>query len=167
MAPEPKASRPTPDWVGGKGLLPWTWAVERLAGARHYWIATLRENGLPQARPVDGVWVNGVLGLSIGHGGVQRALQRQDGRFDGTVHTDSAPDVVIVEGTVERVVGRPRADRLPVSDPIAFDVAHAVELYKAKYNEDIPDVVNFAVVPHVVYGWSHDDIKIATKWTFE
>ena len=164
---DPVASRPTPDWLGGKGLLPWAWAAERLTGARHYWVATTRENGFPQSRPLDGVWMNDALGLSIGHGGVQRAKQRSDGRFDVTVHTESAADVVIIEGTLERVVGKGRADRLPVKDGIAFDASRAAELYKVKYDEDIPGVVNFAVVPHVAYGWRDEDVKTATRWRFE
>jgi hypothetical protein len=137
-----------------------------LTSARHYWVATIRENGFPQSRPVDGVWMDDMLALSVGHVGVQRAAQRDDGRFDVTVHTESAANVVIIEGTLERVAGRPRADHRPVADGIAFDGARAAELYKAKYNEDTPDVVNFAVVPRIVYGWKDEDIKTATKWTF-
>ena len=163
---EPVASDPSPHWIGGKGLLPWSWAAEQLTIARHYWVTSIRENGFPQARPVDGVWMDDVLGLSIGHGGVQRAKQRPDGRFDVTVHTESAADVVIIEGTLERVVGQGRADRLPVTDGVAFDASRAAELYKVKYDEDIPGVVNFAVVLQIVYGWRDDDVKTATKWTF-
>jgi hypothetical protein len=92
---EPLASRPTPGWLGGKELLPWSWAAERLEAERHYWVVKVRKDGMPQGRPVGGVWLGEVLGLSIGHGGVQRAVQRIDGCFDVTVHTDSAVDVVI------------------------------------------------------------------------
>jgi hypothetical protein len=146
----------------------WSWAVEHLEAARHYWVATIRKDGYPQARPVDGVWLDGVLGLSIGHGGIQRALQRPDGRFDATVHTESADDVVILEGVIERVAGRPQADRLAVADPVTdFDAKHAAALYKAKYDEDIPDVVNFVIRPRVAYGWRGSNTRSATKWTFD
>jgi hypothetical protein len=53
---EPKASRPHMPGYGildadkGKGLLPWSWAAERLSKARNYWVATARPNGNPHAR---------------------------------------------------------------------------------------------------------------------
>jgi hypothetical protein len=128
---------------------------------------TVRKDGFPQARPVDGVWLDGVLALSIGHGGLQRAVQCPDGRFDATVHTESADYVVILEGTIERVAGRPQADKLAVADPMTdFDSNRAADLYKAKYDEDIADVVNFAMRPSVAYGWRGSNTRSATKWTF-
>ena len=55
---QPKASRPHMPGYGildansGKGLLPWSWATERLAKARNYWVATTRPDGNPHAMPV-------------------------------------------------------------------------------------------------------------------
>jgi hypothetical protein len=49
----PKAERPyMPDYgvldaQSGQGLLPWSWAAERLASARNYWIATARRTDSP------------------------------------------------------------------------------------------------------------------------
>ncbi|MEX0875444.1 MAG: pyridoxamine 5'-phosphate oxidase family protein [Actinomycetota bacterium] len=88
---EPRASRPTPDWLGGEELLPWTWAEENLAAERNYWLVSARRDGFPQARPLWGVWLDGSLFLSVGHAGLQRA-----GRLDGverrvTVHVDDRP----------------------------------------------------------------------------
>jgi hypothetical protein len=34
----------------GTGLLPWSWTVERLAGSRNYWLATVRPDGRPHVR---------------------------------------------------------------------------------------------------------------------
>ena len=46
------------DANGGRGLLPWAWAVERLTRARNYWIATTCPDGLPHCVPVWGVWLD-------------------------------------------------------------------------------------------------------------
>ena len=52
---EPKASRPYMPGYGildaqsGKGLLPWSWAVERLSDGHNYWVETTRPDGRPHA----------------------------------------------------------------------------------------------------------------------
>ena len=148
---EPRASRPTaPDWLGGDDLLPWSWAVERLTEERNYWLVSARTDGFPQARPLWGVWLDDLLYLSVGHAGLQRA----DEKPGVTIHVDSAVDVVIIEGTVVRV-GRKTAA-----------IRRAGELYEAKY-EYSADFVNFVGTPRIVYGWRAEDVKTATKWTFE
>ena len=42
---------------GTDGVLPWTWAEERLAGSRNYWISTADASGRPHSMPVWGVWL--------------------------------------------------------------------------------------------------------------
>src|SRR5262245_61723663 len=36
--------------------LPWSWAAQRLTGARNYWVVTVSAQGRPHALPVWGVW---------------------------------------------------------------------------------------------------------------
>ena len=98
----------------------------------------------------------GVLYLSVGHGGLQRASeQRPDGRRDVQVHVDSAVDVVILEGTIERVAGEPRDGQIAVDDPIPSASERIVERYNAKYEWDATaSLLNFAMRPRVAYGWS-------------
>lgn len=38
------------------GLLPWSWAEERLVPARNYWLTTVDPNGRPHSMPVWGIW---------------------------------------------------------------------------------------------------------------
>src|SRR5271169_6853976 len=60
--PEPKASRPHMPGYGigdeseGSGLLPWTWAEQRLVQSHDYWLATVRPAGAPHVMPVWVVW---------------------------------------------------------------------------------------------------------------
>ena len=164
---EPRASRPTaPDWLGGESLLPWSWADEHLAKERNYWLVSVRRNGFPQARPLWGVWSDGLLYLSVGHAGLQRAEEPEEGRLDVSVHVDSAVDVVIVEGTIERVADEYGGGRFKIPGGVDDEALHrAGELYKAKYDYSA-DFVNFVVRPRVVYGWRAEDVRTATKWTF-
>ena len=46
-----------------EGLLPWSFALERLEKARNYWVATTRPDGRPHTVPVWGVLVDGVGGF--------------------------------------------------------------------------------------------------------
>ena len=40
-----------------EGLLPWSWAEERLVGTRNFWFVTANSVGRPRAIPVWGVWM--------------------------------------------------------------------------------------------------------------
>ena len=40
----------------GSGLLPWSWAAERLAGSRNYWVTSVWPDGRPHSMPVWGMW---------------------------------------------------------------------------------------------------------------
>jgi hypothetical protein len=42
--------------AAGSGLLPWSWAVERLERSHDYWVATIHPDGRPNVTPVWGVW---------------------------------------------------------------------------------------------------------------
>src|SRR5579859_2049245 len=65
---EPEVSRPQapPSYPFGKNLapmLPWSHVVERLEGARYYWLATTRPDGRPHVTPLWGVWIDEALYL--------------------------------------------------------------------------------------------------------
>jgi hypothetical protein len=113
-------------------------------------LVSVRRDGFPQARPLWGVWLDGALYLSVGHAGLQRAAS-PEGQV--TVHVDSAVDVVILEGKI---------DRTPKNDA---SVRRAGEAYAAKY-EYSADFVNFVMRPRIAYGWRAEDVKTATRWTF-
>jgi PPOX class probable F420-dependent enzyme len=48
----------------GSGLLPWSWAEERLTASRNYWVASSWPDGRPHAMPVWGIWHDGALWFS-------------------------------------------------------------------------------------------------------
>ena len=68
---EPTASRPYMPGYGlldatlGTGLLPWSWAVERLTRSHDYWVATVRPDGRPHVMPVWGIWMDDALWFSL------------------------------------------------------------------------------------------------------
>jgi len=60
-----------------EGLLPWSFALERLEKARNYWVATTRPDGRPHTVPVWGVLVDGVVRLVVKLAAVVASLARQ------------------------------------------------------------------------------------------
>ncbi len=134
-----------------EGVLPWSHVTERLEKARNYWVATTRPDGRPHAVPVWGVWVDGVLYFG---GGPDTRWSRNlaaDPRV--AVHLESGDDVVILEGTVDRI-----------TDPSDPRVTRIDDRYEAKYKmrHGIP---LWVLQPHVAFAWSAFPSN-ATRWFF-
>jgi PPOX class probable F420-dependent enzyme len=140
----------------GGGLLPWSWAEERLKAARRYWLATVCPDGRPHAMAVWAVWLDGALRFSTGgHSRKARNLAR-DARC--VVTTESGEEAVVVEGVAERIEARADRDRME-------------RAYADKYGSGYPsDSWLFAVRPVVVFGFieREDEFgRTATRWSWE
>jgi hypothetical protein len=90
------------------GLLPWSHVEGRLHEARVIWIATSGPGGVPHARPVDALYVDGALW--IGGSPETRWVRDLEANPRASVHLGSGMDVVILEGEVEHLAnGAPTA----------------------------------------------------------
>ncbi|HML21763.1 MAG TPA: pyridoxamine 5'-phosphate oxidase family protein [Aggregatilinea sp.] len=136
------------------GVLPWSYATERLAPARNYWVSTTLPDGRPHARPVWGVLVDGVQ--YFGGGPQTRWARNLAARPEVVLHLESGDEVVIVEGTVTKLTEEN-------ADP---DLLTRIDdAYEAKYNMRHGTPV-WQLTPRVAFGWTKfpDD---TTKWVFE
>ena len=101
---DPTAARPYMPGYGisdsDEGLLPFSWAEERLSEALRYWVVTSSPDGAPHVMPVWGVWLDRCLWFSTGGRSRKARNLRADPRC--IVHTDGE-DPVIVHGTAEIV----------------------------------------------------------------
>ena len=86
----------------GHGLLPWSWAVERLEAAHDFWLATTWPDGRPHVMPVWAVWWDDALWFSSGLRSRKARNLEHDGRC--TLTTDDARNPVVVDGDAERIV---------------------------------------------------------------
>jgi hypothetical protein len=77
-------------------------------------------SGHPHTRPVDGVWLNERFYFDTG----SRIAKTLMIHPEGTVHLESASEVVIVEGTAERVTDDPTTRPSPRS--VQPQVPHVV-----------------------------------------
>jgi general stress protein 26 len=162
---KPKISRPhMPGYglpKGSKGLLPWTWAEQRLKKSHNYWITTVKADGSPHSMVVWGLWIDGRFLFSTGSKSVKaRNLAKQP---KCVVATELAHEAAIVEGTAEIADVATRRKMLP--------------LYERKYKFDMGEMKDdilamkepvFAVRPRVVFGlWEKHFVGKSTRWTFE
>jgi hypothetical protein len=162
----PRASRPFMPGYGildadsGRGLLPWDWAVERLAVSRNYWVATTWPDGRPHCVPVWGVWLRGAFYFSSG----ERSRKARNLALNPrcVVCPENGNEAISLEGVAETV-----------SDPAT--ILRFIEAYNPKYSWDLtPETVRalglvFAVRPRKVIGIdaSPDEFqRSATRWEF-
>jgi PPOX class probable F420-dependent enzyme len=142
----------------GTGLLPWSWAQERLTASRNYWVSSVWPDGRPHAMPVWGVWDEDVLWFSSGRRSRKARNLAADPRC--VVTTEDANEPVIVEG---------RAELTHEHDSIA----RVAGLMSAKYESDIS--VEFLsahatirVRPTWAFAIAHDDFTGSpTRWVFD
>lgn len=143
----------------GTGLLPWSWAVERLTRSMDYWVATVRPDGRPHVMPVWGVWMDDRLLFSTGLGSRKARNLRSDPRC--SVTNDEPTEPVVVEGAAAQTTDRATIERYAAAVNAKYDVDISVEFYDPAGNGV------FAVTPHTVVGLVEADFEGSpTRWTF-
>ncbi|HEV3449798.1 MAG TPA: pyridoxamine 5'-phosphate oxidase family protein [Acidimicrobiia bacterium] len=161
---EPHASRPhMPDYGiaaadVGTGLLPWSWATERLAASHDYWLATVWPDGRPHVTPVWGVWWSDAVWFSAG--GRARKTRNLERNPQAVITTDNALEPVIVEGAVARVDD---------ADSIAAFADAVNRKYETSYSvEFFTENVCFQLRPRRAFGLTEADfVGSPTRWTFD
>src|SRR5262245_60501734 len=113
---------------GEDGLLPWSWAEERLTTSHDYWLATTRPDGGPHVMPVWGMWHDTALWFSCYHASRKAINLRSERRC--VLTTDNPREPVVLEG-VASVVTDPATLRL------VLDLENAK--YRTAYGLDMLD----------------------------
>ena len=160
---EPQASRPSmpPEYgiqapTAEQGVLPWTWAVERLAVAHGYWLATTRPDGHPHVAVVWGVWLGNhyYFATSV----ASRKGRNLAANPHRVVCPEDTAEAVIVEGIAEAVTDHAALERFS-------------QAYASKYAEEIDtDLFQvYQVRPVVAFATLSDAERFpttATRWRF-
>jgi PPOX class probable F420-dependent enzyme len=161
-AATPRADRPHMPGYGtlppeeGTGLLPWSWAEERLVATRNLWVATLFPDGRPQLSAVWGTWHAGQALFTCAPTSAKARNLARDPR--ATVATEDANDPVVVEGVAREVTDR-------------AEWAACMDALNAKYPGSYPVDGGtggcYLVSPARAFGLRHDDFAGSpTRWTF-
>ena len=152
---EPQRSRPGFEANYGisedeDGMLDWSWAEDRLAGSRNYWVVTAGADGSPAAAPVWGLWWQGAVVFGTNPRSAKGRNIERDPRV--VVHLESGDEVVILRGEIER------AD---VDESFA-------DAYEAKYDYRPPNTERwFWLRPQRALAWLESDYpRTATRFDF-
>jgi len=155
---QPAASRPYMPGYGvketRKGLLPWSWAKQRLEKSHNYWISTSRPDGSPHLMVIWGLWLDGTFLFSTGDQSRKGKNLAHNPRC--VIGTEKAHEAVVVEGMVE-VNHDPRLRK-------KFN-----RLYQEKYKWDMSTFSDPVHVlrPHLAFGlYEKDFLGKVTRWKF-
>jgi hypothetical protein len=151
--PLPTADRPTvPKEYGvpkhAKDLVPWSHVEERLTAATVYWVATSGPGGMPRVRPVDGIYVDGVL--YVGGSPKTRWARDLEANPQVAVHLDDGYDAVILEGEARLLaagVDPETAERLAAASNAKYP---QYGVTAADYSGPGP----YAIRPRVAFAWT-------------
>jgi PPOX class probable F420-dependent enzyme len=141
----------------GTGLLPWSWAEQRLTASHDYWVATLHPDGRPHVMPVWGVWDGEAFWFSSSPGSRKARNLRRDPR--ATVTTDNADEPVVVEGIVERVGDEASVVAFAELVDAKYGTAYGVDFFLAN--------ATFRLRPTWAFGLLEADFTGSpTRWHF-
>src|SRR5207253_5393321 len=112
----------------GTGLLPWSWARQRLERSHDYWVATTRPDGRPHVMAVWGVWFDEALRFSSSRG--SRRARNLAANPACAITTDNPYEPVVIEA---------RAELVQDVAAIAAFVAETNRKYKTDYSIDFFD----------------------------
>src|SRR3954454_19507337 len=97
-------------WMPGYGVgaspwtpLPWSWAAERLASNRNFWVVTVAAEGRPHALPVWGVWADDEHRFAFSCSPTARKARNLAANPQAVGMTDSTIECLLLEGTAETV----------------------------------------------------------------
>jgi pyridoxamine 5'-phosphate oxidase-like protein len=161
----PQPSRPHAAGYGfpksKKGLLPWSWAEQRLKKSHNYWITTVRPDCSPHTMVVWGLWQDDRFLFSTGSKSRKARNLAKNARC--IVCTEDAHEAVILEGSAEIADVEARRKLIPA--------------YQRKYDWDLSSMQDdllsmkepvFAVRPQVVFGlWEKYFQTKSTRWQFK
>ena len=140
--------------TGTRGLLPWSWAEERLRRSHNYYVTTVRPDGTPHAMPIWGIWVDGRLYFSTG--AQSRKARNLASNPSCVVCTEKAAEAVVVEGTASTINDASRLSDL---------APHYARKYKP-FTLDPRMGAIFEILPKVAFGLDEKKFKSMTRWTF-
>lgn len=143
----------------GTGLLPWSWALERLRESHNFWLATVWPDGRPHLSPVWAVWDEGGLWFSAGPR--SRKIRNIRAGCPVSVSTEDPENPVVVEGIPELVTEHERLVRFVAVVNAKYRTEYPVEFFT-------PDQAVVATVrPERAFGLRASDFDGSpTRWTF-
>lgn len=157
-----------PYLAGDTTPTPWAEARERLTEADTYWLATVRQDGLPHLAPLLAVWVDDALHFVASRTSRKATNLAHDAHC--VIATRREALDLVVEGTVAKVSEEARLHRV-------------AEVYMNKYGWPVtvrdgafyadgaptagpPPYEVYEVIPTTAFGFPWDETFNPTRWRF-
>jgi PPOX class probable F420-dependent enzyme len=143
----------------GGGLLPWSWALDRLRDSHDYWVATVWPDGRPHLMPVWAVWAGGELWFSASLG--SRKIRNIAAGSAVSVSTEDPLNPVVVEGVAEIITELPAIQGFLDGMNGKYGTDYPIEFLDPAKNASV------RVRPRWAFGVAHDDFTGSpTRWDF-
>jgi hypothetical protein len=144
----------------GTGLLPWSWAHERLESSRNYWLTSTWPNGRPHAMPVWGMWHQEEFWFSSSKGSRKAKNLLDNPRC--VVATEDASNPVVVEGTARLITSLEELELMLTLENTKYSTTYGIEMFDPALN------ASFRVRPAWAFGLQAADFTGSpTRWEFE
>ncbi len=145
--------------AAGGGLLPWSWAEERLEASHSFWLATHWPDGRPHIMPVWAIWHGGALWFSSSNGSRKARNLMNDPRC--VLTTEDPENPVVVEGAAELLVERADLETLLSIENAKYGTSYGMEMVDPATNSA------FRVRPRWVFGLQSERFTATpTRWVF-
>jgi nitroimidazol reductase NimA-like FMN-containing flavoprotein (pyridoxamine 5'-phosphate oxidase superfamily) len=147
------------------GVLPWSWAEERLVACRNFWVVTASAAARPHAMPVWGLWQPETQRFTFSCARNSRKARNLAENPQVTVAVDQTVEVVSVEGRA----------RFPEADELGATLRTFAEKYWDSPQEVTDGEAFFGenlvveVTPERAFGIIEDEADFsrrATKWVW-
>jgi len=143
----------------GSGLLPWSWAEERLTQSHDYWLATVTPDGRPHVMPVWAVLFEDRLWFSSSNG--SRKARNLGGTPYASLTTDDPLEPVVAEGPVELITDIATLKRMLAAENAKYGTDYGMDMLDPAQNSC------FAMSPARVLGLASSDFTGSpTRWSF-
>jgi PPOX class probable F420-dependent enzyme len=144
----------------GTGLLPWSWAEERLARSHDYWLATVRPSGAPHLMPVWAVWHQHQLWFSSARG--SRKARNLAGEPRCMLSTADPRQPVVVQGEAHRVSDREALRRMLAAENAKYGTDYGMDMVDPAANSV------FALRPEWAFALDANDFTGSpTRFVFD
>ncbi len=143
----------------GTGLLPWSWALERLRDSHDYWVATVWPDGRPHLMPVWAVLAGGELWFSGSLG--SRKVRNVAAGSAVSMSTEDPLNPVVVEGVAEIVTELPAIQGFLDGMNDKYGTDYPIDFLDPAKNASV------RVRPRWAFGVAHNDFTGSpTRWDF-
>jgi hypothetical protein len=143
----------------GTGLLPWSWAQERLESSRNYWIVSTWPDGRPHAMPVWGMWHEDEFWFSCSK--LSRKSKNLTTNPRCVVATEDANNPVVVEGTARLITSRQQLALMLTLENTKYSTNYGIEMLDPAVN------ASFRIRPAWAFGLQAGDFTGSpTRWDF-